>query len=122
MKISEDEILKLLEEHTTFGPHEIDPKLRVSKWGSIVETRRFLDFAKAVIAVANTRSSDQSKLESLLKSYKIPYEVFESNRRRFVRPSGKVRKMFLGKGQKHEFIFDLNGHFIKYHVLKVQYG
>lgn len=118
MSISEEEILRLLEEHTTFAPHQIDGSLRVSKWGSIVETRRFLDFAKAVVKVANQNTSDKDKLISLLETYKVQYATYGSKKKQFVVPKGHVRKALLDKGQRHEFIFDGVGKFMKYHVLK----
>lgn len=121
MSINEDEILKLLEEHTTFEPHPSDRKLLVNKWGSIMETRRFMEFAKALVFAAKNSESDQMILTSVLDKFKVKYSSYGSAKKRFIVPKSIGRKKLNDcQLQRHEFVFDGKGKFVIYRVMKVK--
>lgn len=111
---SENRILELLSQYMTFETHPLDDRLQVSKWGSIIETRRFLEFAKAILA--ENKKSEIDMLKEILDMCKVSYGSYEFKKLRYVVPKGAVRKIFEDRGEKCEFVFDSNGKFIEFKI------
>ncbi len=117
-EINEDRILELLEQYTTFERHPLDNKLSVSKWGSIIETSRFLAFAKAVIA--ENKKSELDMLCHILTVCKISFGSYEFKKKRYVVPKGATRKIFVDRGETCEFVFDASGKFLEFRNERVK--
>lgn len=108
-------VVELLKEHIKFEPHLKDPKMSVSKWGTIVETNRFISFAQSIIDEFQPKSkkTEMQHLMSLFKVFDVNYLRYDFKGKVYVVPCGHTRKFFESKGEQWEFIFDSQGSFIK---------